>query len=280
MPLQGIGIAAAVAGAGPRGWPIRPPWQAFWLSVATTITVVGGGYAAYAAWAPAAEAGTLVLNTVLLPTGNRPTAVVHGTRVSVTWRASESTNDRRALTYVVSRTGAGFSTEACVVTTTTCRELGVPAGTWRYTVRPDLGPWQGRDSPPGAPVTVPAGAAPAEPKRAGSKQAGSKRAGPKRAGPKRAGPKRAGPPGSSAASDRPGDRPGPAAPSAPARAPAVEAIGDRPWAAAATAGDAATELLDAATEVLPGGGTGPAAPRRPGSPADYRSSSGGTSSGR
>ncbi|GAA3351479.1 hypothetical protein GCM10020358_81310 [Amorphoplanes nipponensis] len=40
------------------------------------------------------------------------------------------------------RHGDGGATEACVVTTTTCPDLGVPAGTWRYTVRPDLGEWQ------------------------------------------------------------------------------------------------------------------------------------------
>ncbi|GAA3343256.1 hypothetical protein GCM10020358_41320 [Amorphoplanes nipponensis] len=47
----------------------------FWLSAATTVTVLGGGYAAGAAWAPAADAGSMVLNTVFLPTGHRPVAV-------------------------------------------------------------------------------------------------------------------------------------------------------------------------------------------------------------
>ncbi|GIE47676.1 hypothetical protein Ani05nite_12100 [Amorphoplanes nipponensis] len=128
----------------------------FWLSAATTVTVLGGGYAAGAAWAPAADAGSMVLNTVFLPTGHRPVAVAGDAGVTVAWRASEGAEDLPALTYVVMRHGDGGATEACVVTTTTCPDLGVPAGTWRYTVRPDLGRWQGRDGPPGIPVTVPA----------------------------------------------------------------------------------------------------------------------------
>jgi hypothetical protein len=174
---------------------MKPAWQAFWVSTATTVIVLGGGYAAGAAWTPAVDAGTMVLNTVFLPTGTRPTAVVDGARVAISWRASKGADDQPTLTYVVTREGGGSTTEACVVTTTNCRDVGVPAGVWTYTVRPDLGPWQGRDSPPGAPVTVTAG-----PEAAG--QGG--------------------------APTPPGTRPTVEAPFASGGIPAVEAIGDKP----------------------------------------------------
>jgi hypothetical protein len=185
---------------------MKPAWQAFWVSAAVTVTVLGGGYAGCAAWTPAADAGTMVVNTVFLPTGNRPAAAVEDTAVAVTWRASEGAGDRSALTYVVTRKGAGTTTEACVVTTTNCRDVGVPAGSWTYTVRPDLGPWQGRESPPGAPVTVTAGPAAAAPN-----------------GPANAGPT-PGPFGDAAARARTDPRPT----TAPGEPSAVEAMGDRP----------------------------------------------------
>jgi hypothetical protein len=135
---------------------MTPSWRTFLLSTATTVTVLGGGYTAYAGWAPAVDAGSLVLDTVLLPTGNVPQAVLDGNRVVLSWRASTG-DDLPALTYVVTRHGPGTATEVCVVTATSCHDAGVPAGTWRYTVRPDLGSWHGREGPPGRPVTVPAG---------------------------------------------------------------------------------------------------------------------------
>jgi hypothetical protein len=157
---------------------MKPAWRAFWVSAAVTVTVLGGGCAAHAAWEPAVDAGTLMVNTVFLPTGNRPTAVVDGSRVAVAWRASEGV-DEQPLRYVVTRTGAGATTEACVVTTTNCRDIGVPAGAWTYTVRPDLGPWRGREGPPGAPATVtadPAAAGPGGSARPGVSAGGEVRA--------------------------------------------------------------------------------------------------------
>jgi hypothetical protein len=139
---------------------MNPSLRLFLFSTATTISVLGGGYTAYAAWTPATEAAVMVLNTVFLPIGQAPVAVPDGNRVSVTWRASTEDGGLPALSYVVTRYGSGTATEACVATTTACREVRVPAGAWTYTVRPDLGSWRGRESAPGAPVTV--SAAPTE----------------------------------------------------------------------------------------------------------------------
>jgi hypothetical protein len=135
-------------------------WETFWLACAMTVTVLGSGYAIYALWPSALDAGKTVLNTIFLPTGNRPLAVLDGSKVSITWRANEGV-DGQSMGYRITRVSAGVTTEVCRVRATTCRDIGVPAGTWRYTVRPDLGPWQGREGPPGAPVTVPTGPLPA-----------------------------------------------------------------------------------------------------------------------
>lgn len=129
----------------------------FLLSTATTVSFLGGGYTAYGTWIPAVDAGIMVLNTAVLPIGNAPLAVPNGDRVRVAWRASADYDELPALSYVVTRYGSGTATEACVSLATTCRELAVPAGVWTYTVRPDLGPWRGRESVPGPPVTVSAG---------------------------------------------------------------------------------------------------------------------------
>ena len=146
-------MAAVVTGARPAEARTIAAWEAFWLSAAITVTVLGGGYAAYVLWPSALDGGRTVLSTIFLPTGHKPTAVVAGTAVAITWRPNESFAGRSPA-YRVTRSRAGVSTEVCVVNATTCRDVGVPAGTWRYTVRPDLGPWPGRESRPGASVTV------------------------------------------------------------------------------------------------------------------------------
>lgn len=146
-------IAAVVTGARPGETRPRSAWEAFWLSAAITVTVLGGSYAAHALWPSAVDAGRTVLSTIFLPTGHQPMAVADGNGVAITWRPNEGI-DGRSPAYRISRVSAGGTTQVCVVSATTCRDIGAPAGTWRYTVRPDIGPWQGRESRPGAPVTV------------------------------------------------------------------------------------------------------------------------------
>ena len=151
-------ITAVGAGARPGQARTMSAWEAFWLAAAITVTVLGAGYAAYVLLPSALDGGRTVLSTIFLPTGHKPTAVLDGAGVAITWQPNEGA-EGRSPAYRITRIGAGVATEVCVVTATTCRDIGVPAGIWRYTVRPDLGPWPGRESPPGAPVTVPAGPA-------------------------------------------------------------------------------------------------------------------------
>ena len=151
-------IIAAVTGVRPGKGRTISAWEAFWLSAAITVTVLGTGYAAYALWPSALDGGRTVLSTIFLPTGHQPTALLDGAEVAISWPPNEGV-EGRSPAYRITRIGAGVTTEVCVVSATNCRDIGVPAGIWRYTVRPDLGPWPGRESPPGAPVTVPAGPA-------------------------------------------------------------------------------------------------------------------------
>ena len=118
-------MAAVVTGARPGQARTMSAWEAFWLSAAITVTVLGGGYAAYVLWPSALDGGRTVLSTILLPTGHKPTAVVAGTEVAITWRPNEGVEGRPPA-YRITRIRVGVSTEVCVVNATTCRYIGVP----------------------------------------------------------------------------------------------------------------------------------------------------------
>jgi hypothetical protein len=113
-----------------------------------------------AAWSgPGSGSGAGAAAT--MPTGTTPRATVSGTSVTVTWSAATLSNGAAVAGYVVSRynssTGATATIGAgCsgVVTTTSCTELGVTAGSWVYTDKPVEVNWNGGQSPDSAPVTV------------------------------------------------------------------------------------------------------------------------------
>ncbi len=92
-----------------------------------------------------------------MPAGAAPTVSSSGQEVSVTWAARAFPDDTPMAGYLVRRYGGSDLAQAVgagcagIVTTTSCTERGVPAGTWRYTITPVFGSWTGVE---GAAVAV------------------------------------------------------------------------------------------------------------------------------
>ncbi len=114
---------------------------------------------ALAAWSSAAT-GTGAARADALPAGATPTATVTSHDVTLDWEESELAG-QDVSGYMIRRydavTGvpqAVLSACAGVVGTPTCVERGVPTGSWRYTVSPLHGAWQGAEGAPSAIVIV------------------------------------------------------------------------------------------------------------------------------
>jgi hypothetical protein len=113
------------------------------------------GEPAWTAWA-VSGAATVSIEVATLPTGPTPHATAHGDTVTITWPRTTLGHG-----YEIFRYGAAgepqHATAQCagVITTATCTEPTVPAGTWRYTIRVWQNPnWIGTDGPLSNPVTV------------------------------------------------------------------------------------------------------------------------------
>lgn len=96
-----------------------------------------------------------------MPTGGQPSTSASGSSVSVHWPGAAFPDNKAVAGYVIHRFDAASGTQATVgagcsgtVTTTTCTELNVPAGTWIYTDTPVQDNWTGTQSPAAAPITV------------------------------------------------------------------------------------------------------------------------------
>jgi hypothetical protein len=96
-----------------------------------------------------------------MPVGNSPAVAVTGSDVAVRWPASTFPNGAAVEGYIVQRFDAATGQQATVggtcagaVTSTTCTDTTVPAGTWVYTVIPIQGGWTGGASSPSPAVTV------------------------------------------------------------------------------------------------------------------------------
>jgi hypothetical protein len=115
---------------------------------------------AEAAWSSSGS-GTAASLSYTMPSGGQPTASVSRTSVTLSWPAALFPDDRGVAGYEIARFNAGNGSEATVgascsgtVTTTTCTELNVPAGTWIYADTPVQDNWVGGQSVASAPVTV------------------------------------------------------------------------------------------------------------------------------
>jgi hypothetical protein len=129
---------------------------------AALTAVFGAANPALASWSPQSGSGQTSVLARTLPAGGMPTATVSGTTVNVSWPSTVVAPGVPVSGYRVTRydpsTGAAqtvLASCAGVLTSTSCAENGVPAGSWRYTVRPVQGNlWTGTESATGAAVTV------------------------------------------------------------------------------------------------------------------------------
>jgi hypothetical protein len=117
--------------------------------------------AALATWS-ASVSGSGAAAAATMPVGTSPRVTLSGTNVTVTWTAASLSSGVPVAGYTVSRfntsTGASVPVGAgCsgIVTTTSCTENGVAAGTWVYTDTPVEGHWTGGQSSDSASITVP-----------------------------------------------------------------------------------------------------------------------------
>jgi hypothetical protein len=100
---------------------------------------------------------------MVMPAGLRPAAAVSGSDVTLRWPAAVLPNGTSVAGYVVDRFDASgravtvLASCAGTITSTTCTEHNVPAGTWTYTDTPVQQGWTGTPSPASAPVVVSSG---------------------------------------------------------------------------------------------------------------------------
>lgn len=121
------------------------------LSALVLAVILPAG--ALAAWS-AQGSGHAAGAAAVMPTGNAPTAVLSGSDIVVTWPAATFANGTPVAGYVIHRYDANTGAPATVgagcsgvVTTTTCTENNVPAGSWVYTDTPVQQNWTGGESP-------------------------------------------------------------------------------------------------------------------------------------
>lgn len=125
------------------------------------VAVAAGAAAAYARWTSTVD-GTGSARSQGLA-GNAPTAVAAGSNVTVSWAAATFSDGTAATSYAVTRYNGASAAQATLadcagsVTTLSCVERAVPAGTWLYAVTPKFANWVGTESVKSAPVVVAAG---------------------------------------------------------------------------------------------------------------------------
>jgi len=157
VPLHGFGDGGLMLAyrrlSGARLW-----FAAIVLAVAIPL-VLGPTSIAQASWSgTGAGSGSAAATT--MPTGTAPSGSVQSQAVTISWSAADMANGTAVAGYKVNRYNSSGTEEtvntACsrVITTTTCTEQSVGAGTWYYTVTPVQGNWTGSQSPESAPITV------------------------------------------------------------------------------------------------------------------------------
>jgi hypothetical protein len=115
------------------------------------------------AWATWSSSGSGAASgaAATMPTGAAPGATAGTSSVALSWTAVTLSDGAPVTGYVITRynqSGTSYTVNAnCsgVVTTTSCTELSVPAGTWTYTDTPVVANWTGGESQRSAAVIVP-----------------------------------------------------------------------------------------------------------------------------
>lgn len=129
-----------------------------WLGTVLGILLIPG--LALAAWT-AAGSGDAFGRAFAMPTGSTPAVSVTGRNVSLSWSGSAFPNGDPVAGYVVRRYPSGGGSSQTVLadcagtlTTTSCVEHAVPAGTWVYTITPVHASWTGAEGSASAVVTI------------------------------------------------------------------------------------------------------------------------------
>jgi hypothetical protein len=128
--------------------------------VAGISLAIGPGAPALAAWS-AQGSGSAAAAATVMPAGTAPNGSASGLSVTISWTAASMDNGTAVAGYSISRYNASTHASATVnagcsgtVTSTTCTENNVPAGTWVYTDTPVQGHWTGGQSPDSTAVVV------------------------------------------------------------------------------------------------------------------------------
>src|SRR5436190_24066612 len=129
-----------------------------WLLGACCAFVLLTPVTAFATWAINAV-GNGRATAQAVPTAATPAASVSNRSVTVSWTATTLSGGTPASGYVVRRYNSSLVQQTVLagctsVTTNTCTENNVPAGTWTYSVQATRGNWVGTESARSASVTV------------------------------------------------------------------------------------------------------------------------------
>jgi hypothetical protein len=137
-------------------WPL-----ALAVAAAAGLLAIGPSSPALAAWSAQASGSAAGAATVM-PTGTAPSGSTSGLNVTISWTAAAMGNGAAVAGYTISRYNASGGAKVTAgagcsgtVTSTTCTEDGVPAGTWVYTDTPVQGHWTGGESPDSTAVVAP-----------------------------------------------------------------------------------------------------------------------------
>ena len=133
-------------------WRAMPRRVRFVIVSVFSLAVIGGVGGASAFWsgtdtktADAAYAGSV-------NSGNQPSVSPVGSSVAVSWAGSTLADGSVVDGYLIRRYNAGNTTQTVnagcsgTIAGLSCAENNVPDGTWKYTVTPMIGLWQGTES--------------------------------------------------------------------------------------------------------------------------------------
>jgi hypothetical protein len=128
-----------------------------WLLAVILVACAGPG-AAYAAWSGTGSV-TARVQAATMPAGASPTVSAAGRSVTVSWTGGTLLG-QSVTGYTIKRYNAGGVAQTIgsgcsgTISSLSCTESSVPAGTWTYTVTPSLHAWLGSESPASSAVTV------------------------------------------------------------------------------------------------------------------------------
>ena len=131
---------------------------AVWLVGASLALIALTPGTAAAAWSTNTAGGARAIAQTI-PTAATPTASVTNQNVTVSWTATTLSGGTPASGYIVRRYNASLVAQTILanctsVTTNSCVEVGVPPGTWTYSVQATRGNWLGAEGARSSSVTV------------------------------------------------------------------------------------------------------------------------------